>query len=115
MRCDAGRVPEDEAPYVPASRPYRKRFRYQYRRHAFDKLRAIDLPLREFQALLDGGEVIAEAEVGILAHKELVLLLQWRHPLHVAIVVDEVREEERIVTVYEPDALEWTPDFRRRR
>jgi len=28
-------VREDEAPYVPACRPYRKRFRYQYRRHAF--------------------------------------------------------------------------------
>lgn len=108
-------MPEDEAPYRPASRRYRKRFPYQYRRHAFDKLRSIDLPLSEFQALLDGGEVIAEADVGILAHKELVLLVQWKHPLHVAIVVDEVREEERIVTLYEPDPLEWTPDFRRRR
>lgn len=108
-------MPEDEAPYVPASRPYQQRFRYQYRRHAFDKLRAIDLPLREFQALLETGEVIAEAQVGILAHKELVLLVQWRDPLHVAIVVDEAREEERIVTVYEPDRTEWSTDFRRRR
>ena len=81
---------------MPASRPYRKRFRYQYRRHAFDKLRAIDLPLREFQALLDGGEVIAEAAVGILAHKELVLLVQWRDPLHVAIVVDEAERKNAL-------------------
>ena len=61
------------------------------------------------------GEVIAEAEVGLLAHKELVLLVQWVRPLHVAIVVDEHREEERIVTVYEPDPSEWTSDFKRRR
>jgi hypothetical protein len=108
-------VPEDEAPYRPASRPYHRRFGYQYRRHAFDKLRAIDLPLREFQALLDGGDIIAEAEVGILAQKELVLVVQWVRPLHVAIVVDEAREEERIVTIYEPDPEEWTTDFRRRR
>lgn len=46
----------------PPPAPYRKRFPYEYRRHAFDKLRAIDLPLRELQVLLDGGEVIAEAE-----------------------------------------------------
>jgi len=65
--------------------------------------------------LLGEGEVIAEAEVGLLAHKELVLLVQWERPLHVAIVVDEQREEERIVTVYEPDPSEWTNDFKRRR
>lgn len=106
---------EDEGRYRPTSRPYSKRFRYQYRRHVFDKLRAIDLPLREFQSLLDDGEVIAEADVGVLAHKELILLVQWTRPLHVAIVVDEVREEERIVTVYEPDPAEWTDDYRRRR
>lgn len=106
---------EDEGHFRPASRPYGKRFRYHYRRHAFDKLRAVDLSPREFQTLLGVGEVIAEAEVGILAHKELVLLVQWIRPLHVVIVVDEIREEERIVTVYEPDPTEWTSDYRRRR
>ena len=106
---------EEEGRYRPASKPYRKRFRYKYRRHVFDKLRAIDLSLREFQAVLGEGEVIAEADLGLLAHKELVLLVQWLRPLHAAIVVDEVREEERIVTVYEPDPVEWTSDYRRRR
>ena len=106
---------DEESAYRPASRPYRKQFSYQYRRHVFDKLRAIDLPLSEFQALLGEGEVIAEAEVALLAHKELVLLVQWVRPLHVAVVVDEQREEERIVTVYEPDPSEWTNDFRRKR
>lgn len=43
--------------------------------------------------------MIAEAEVGFLAHKKLVLLVQWVRPLHVAIVVDEQREDERILTV----------------
>jgi hypothetical protein len=107
-------VSDEGSAYRPVSRPYRKRFSYQYRRHVFDKLRAIDLPLREFQALLGEGEVVAEAGVGLLAHKD-VLLVQWVRPLHVAIVVDEQREEERIVTVYEPDPSEWTNDFRRRR
>ncbi len=51
----------------------------------------------------------------MLAHKELVLLVQWICPLHVATDVDEVREEERIVTVSEPDPAEWTSDYRRRR
>jgi len=48
--------------YRETSRPYAKRFRYKYRRHVFDKLRAIDLVLAEFQELLGRCEVIAEVE-----------------------------------------------------
>lgn len=105
----------DESSYQPVSRPYVKRFPYVYRRHVFDKLRQIDLPLAEFQGLFGEAEVIGEAEVGVLAHKELLLLIEWRRPLHVSLVVDEARAEERIVTVYEPDPAEWTADYRRRR
>lgn len=47
--------------------------------------------------------------------KELVLLVQWKRPLHVVIVVDDDREQERVATVYEPYPSEWTTDFRRRR
>jgi hypothetical protein len=50
-----------------------------------------------------------------LAQKELVPLVEWRSPLHVVIVVDETRAEERVVTVYEPDPSDWTADYRRRR
>jgi hypothetical protein len=45
------------------------------------------------------------------------LVLGWngRRPIHV-VVADNVDEEENIViTVYEPDPLEWEPDFKRRR
>jgi hypothetical protein len=75
--------------YRPVSRPYRRRHRYVYRRHVFDKLRALDLGLAEFQQLLGTGEVIAEAAEGPLEIKELVLLVQWHHPLHVVIAVDD--------------------------
>ncbi|MGH8998876.1 MAG: hypothetical protein ACRDY7_05740 [Acidimicrobiia bacterium] len=59
--------------------------------------------------------MIEEVAIGLLAHKELVLLVRWREPLHVVIVVDEPKAEERIVTVYEPDPSKWTADYRRRR
>ena len=52
----------DGGGYRAVSRPYAKRFGYKYRRHAFDKLRALDLVLAEFQQLLGHGEVIAEVE-----------------------------------------------------
>jgi hypothetical protein len=41
--------------------------------------------------------------------KELVLVIDWKRPLHVVIIVDGVRGEERIVTVYEPDPERWSP------
>jgi hypothetical protein len=109
-------VPMTEpAPYRPVLRPYEHRYRYVYRRHVFDKLRSLDLGLAEFQQLLGDGEVIAEAPEGPLQTKELVLLVTWRVPLHVAIAVDVARGEERLVTVYEPDLDLWTSDLRRRR
>ncbi|HEV8725662.1 MAG TPA: DUF4258 domain-containing protein [Candidatus Binatia bacterium] len=45
------------------------------------------------------------------------LVLGWndRRPIHV-VVADNVDEQENIViTVYEPDPLEWEPDFKRRK
>jgi hypothetical protein len=36
-------------------------------------------------------------------------------PLHVVVIVDDARAEERIVTIYEPDRNRWSADYRRRR
>ena len=47
---------------------------------------------------------------------ELLLVVNWERPLHVVVVVvDENGREERIVTVYEPIAGQWSADYRRRR
>jgi YgiT-type zinc finger domain-containing protein len=69
-------------------------FGYEYRRHVFDKLRALNLVLAEFQQLLGHGEVIAEAEDGSSGRREVLLRVEWLRPLHVVIVVDSAREEE---------------------
>jgi hypothetical protein len=42
-------------------------------------------------------------------------VVDWTRPLHLVVVVDERRQEERIVTVYEPDPDLWSPGYRRRR
>src|SRR5919106_4246372 len=82
--------------------------------HVFDKVRSIDMTLAEFEVLLDEGEVIEETSIeeGV---KELVFIMEWSRPLHVVVVVDDIREEERIVTVYEPDEDRWSPDFKVRK
>jgi hypothetical protein len=82
--------------------------------HAFDKLRLIDCLFSEFSAACEAAEVIEETVVSE-GLKELVLTLAWQRPLHVVIIVDEVHQEDRVVTVYEPEPARWSADFRRRR
>ncbi|WP_298802485.1 DUF4258 domain-containing protein [uncultured Pseudokineococcus sp.] len=88
---------------------------YLLTQHVFDKVRALDMALAELEELLGTGEVIEETVLAEEEVKELLLVVDWVRPLHVVVVVDSRRREERIVTVYEPDPARWSPDFRRRR
>jgi hypothetical protein len=47
--------------------------------------------------------------------KEFGLLIEWVRPSHLVVIVDDNREEERILAVYETDPARWFPGFRRRR
>lgn len=93
---------------------HREGYRLLLTDHVFDKVRSIDMALAEFEVLLEGGEIIERTpiEVGV---KELILIVEWPRPLHVVVVVDDIRLEERIVTVYEPDRDRWSPDLRVRK
>ena len=73
------------------------------------------MTLAEFEQLLGVGEVIEETRLGDDEVKELVLVVEWVRPLHVVLVADAFRREQRIVTVYEPDRDRWSADFRGRR
>ncbi len=83
--------------------------------HAFDKLRLLDCTFAEFDIALEQAEVIQEQVPTDGALKELLLVLEWNRPLHVVVMVDDVRREERVVTLYEPDPAHWSSDYRRRR
>jgi hypothetical protein len=100
---------------VVAALPRRKVWQYPrfVSEHAFDKLRAIDCTFAEFDAAIESGEVIEESEV-VDGLKELILVIDWRRPLHLVVAVDDTHREERVVTVYEPDPGQWSDDYRRR-
>lgn len=100
---------EDEAS------PRASRHRILLTAHVFDKLRSIDLGLAEFELMVNNGITIEETPLGSASRKEVVLLIAWVRPLHLVVVVDDELEEERIVTLYEPDLTRWRPGFRRRR
>jgi hypothetical protein len=97
--------------------PRRKIWRHErlITEHAFDKLRILDCGFGEFTAALEEAEVIEEHVVPDDQVKELLLVIDWTRPLHVVVVVDDRHEEERIVTVYEPEPGRWDDEYRRRR
>ena len=99
----------------PIPRPKTWRHAKLLSEHAFDKLRILDCTFGEFDAALARAEIIEEHELGPGQLKELVLVTEWKRPLHVVVILDEVRQEERLVTVYEPDPALWSPDYRKRR
>ncbi|HET8931549.1 MAG TPA: hypothetical protein VFN21_12890 [Acidimicrobiales bacterium] len=81
-----------------------------------DKLWLLDLTLGEFRGLLDEpAEVIEETVTADGELRELVLSLHWTQPLHVVVVVDEVHEKERLITVYQPSTEYWSDNFKVRR
>jgi len=75
----------------------------------------VELMLLDHLGVLEDAEVIEEVELDDDQVKELVLTVEWVRPLHVVVVVDEGREEDRIVTLYDPDDDRWTDGYRRRR
>jgi hypothetical protein len=82
--------------------------------HAFDKLRLLDCTFGEFEVAIEQAEVIEEHQLDDTSLKELLLVVDWRRPLHLVVVVDDRLREERVVTVYEPDPALWR-DYRWRR
>ncbi|MDA8269134.1 MAG: DUF4258 domain-containing protein [Actinomycetota bacterium] len=96
-------------------RPKVVRFPVVLTYHVFEKLRSIDMTLAEFELLLGNGEVIEDSHRTDTQLEELVLISEWSRPLHLAVIVDKVKCEERIVTVYEPGSELWSPDYRTRR
>lgn len=77
--------------------------------------RLIDCTFSEFELALESAEVIEETTLDPDVVKELLLLVEWKRPLHVVVVVDGQSREERIVTVYEPHGDRWSADYRERR
>ena len=85
-----------------------------YRVHALRRMFERHVGTTDVETVLAHGEVI-ENYPGDFPYPSR-LLLGWvgTRPLHVVVAIDAAGRNI-IVTVYEPDAANWTPDFRMRR
>jgi len=69
----------------------------------------------EVRHVIATGETVEDYPDDTPYPSRLVLGWNGSRPIHV-VVADNIDDEEKIViTVYEPDPLEWEPDFKRRK
>ena len=65
--------------------------------------------------VLRSGEVIVTYPDDVPFPSCLVLGFVQRRPLHVVVAIDQTSGTCHIVTVYQPDASQWGPDFKTRK
>jgi len=90
-------------------------YRHLIREHVFDKCWQLDITWAELEQLIDNGEVIEDHDLGESGVKEIRLLLEWKHPLHLVYLVNHGEQLVIYRTVYAPDAAHWHPGYRERR
>ena len=88
--------------------------RLVFRVHAIQRMYQRNISEVEVRHVITTGETVEDYPDDTPYPSRLVLGWNDRRPIHV-VVADNVDEQENIViTVYEPDPLEWQPDFKRR-
>ncbi|MEX2554922.1 MAG: DUF4258 domain-containing protein [Actinomycetota bacterium] len=85
-----------------------------FRVHAIRRMADRDISVSDVRAVLESGEVIESYPDDTPFPSKLVLSHIGQRPLHVVAAHDQDNGRTFIVTVYEPDAAQWDPTFRRR-
>ena len=85
-----------------------------FRVHAIRRMAERDISVSDVRVALESGEVIEKYPEDQPHPSKLVLGHVAGRPLHVVAAEDPESGRNVIVTVYEPDAAQWDPAFRRR-
>lgn len=86
-----------------------------FRVHAVRRMFERHISEEAIKHILATGEVIEEYPDDKPFPSGLVMGWHESRPIHVVIARDEAAQTTIIVTTYEPDALKWQPDFKRRK
>jgi len=88
----------------PLPRPKAWRYSKLIAEYAFDGPRLLDCTSGKFDIPLQQAEIIEQSVTEAGSLNELVLVIEWKSPLHVVVLVDDLHREERVITVYEPQS-----------
>lgn len=86
-----------------------------FRVHAVQRMAERGVTVDEVRAVLTRGETIEDYPNDTPYPSRLVLGWVGRRPLHVVAAQPASGQEIIVITVYEPDAIRWDAEFRRRR
>lgn len=89
--------------------------RLVFRVHAVQRMAERGVTVDEVRAVLTQGETIEDYPDDIPYPSRLVLGWVGGRPLHVVAAQPASIREIIVITVYEPDAVRWDVEFRRRR
>lgn len=82
----------------------------RYGRHAVQRLFERRITQADVQGALSAGRVIEDYPTDYPLPSRLWLGYAGKRPLHV-VYADTIQGERIIITVYEPDPAQWSPDF----
>lgn len=85
-----------------------------YRTHALVRMFQRKISVEDVRSMLVNGETIEDYPDDIPYPSCLILGWSGKRPLHVVAAYNESENETVIITVYEPDPVLWSEDFRRR-
>jgi Domain of unknown function (DUF4258) len=89
--------------------------RLVFRVHAIRRIFQRQISTDDVRHVLETGDIVEEYPDDLPYPSRLVLGWRGARPLHV-VAADNLEDRETIViTVYEPDPIQWEPGFRRRR
>ncbi len=73
------------------------------------------ISVEEVRRVLEGGEVIENYPGDFPYPSRVVLGWSGTRPLHVVAAFNAEAKETIVITIYEPNMLEWKPGFRERK
>lgn len=86
-----------------------------FRTHAVRRMFERSVSTDEVRAVIATGEIIADYPDDTPYPSRLMLGWRGDRPLHVVAAYNGTGDEMIVVTVYEPAAADWEPDFRRKK
>ena len=88
--------------------------RLVFRVHAIQRMFQRNISVEEVREVVAAGEIIEAYPDDKPFPSRLVLGWNGARPIHVVLAENTADKETIIITVYEPNAAEWEPGFRRR-
>jgi len=89
--------------------------RLVFRVHAIRRMFQRQINTDDVRHVLETGDTIEDYQDDLPYPSRLVLGWCGTRPLHVVAADNSEDQETIVITVYEPDLIQWEPDFRRRR